>query len=181
MNECTSSLEHIYITRQDVVDIIKSLELNKACGFDLITHTLLKESIDTLSFPLSTLFKKSVSICRFPEKWKIVNVTPIFKSKDSNILSNYRPISLLSCLGKVFERCVFKYLFNNLRDYKQISIYQSGFTPGDCTTNQLVSMYHKVCTALENQNDIQLIFLIFPKHLIKFGTRDFSSNLNLLE
>ena len=131
LNECTSSLEHIYITRQNVVDIIKSLKLNKACGFDLITHTLLKVSIDTLSLPLSTLFNKSLSICRFPEKWKMANVSPIFKSKDSNILSNYRPISLLSCLGKVFERCVFKYLFNYLREYKHISIYQSGFTPGD--------------------------------------------------
>ena len=112
---------------------------------------------------MSTLFNKSLSICRFPEKWKMANVTPIFKSKDSNILSNYRPISLLSCLGKVFERCVFKYLFNYLREYKHISIYQSGFTPGDCTTNQLVSMYHEVCTALENQNDIQLIFFDISK------------------
>ena len=78
----------------------------------------------------------------------MANVTPIFKSKDSSMLSNYRPISLLSCLGNVFERCVFKYLFNYLRENKFISIYQSGFTPGDCTTNQLVSIYHEVCTAL---------------------------------
>ena len=72
LNVCISSLEHIYITRRDVLDIIKSLKLNIACGFDLITHTLLKESIDTLSLPLSTLFNKSLSICRFPEngKWQ---------------------------------------------------------------------------------------------------------------
>ena len=97
------------------------------------------------------------------EKWKISNVTPILKSKDSNILSNYRQNSLLSCLGKVFERCVLKYLFNYLHEHKHISIYQSGFTPGDCRTNQLVSMYHEVCAALENQNDIQLIFFDISK------------------
>ena len=84
-------------------------------------------------------------------------------SKDSNIVSNYGPISLQSCLGKVFERCVFKNLSNYLREYKHISIYRSGFTPGDCTTSQLVSMYHEVCTALENQNDIQLIFFNISK------------------
>ena len=83
----------------------------------------------------------------------MANVTPIFKSKDSNILSNYRPISPLSCLEKVFERCVFEYPFNYLHEQKHIST-QSGFTPGDCTTNQLVSMYHEACAALENQNDI---------------------------
>ena len=163
MGECLSTLCHVYISSQDVTDIIKSLKLNKACGFDLITHTLLKESIGVLSLPLSTLFNKSLSVCRFPEKWKMANITPIYKSKDSNILNNYRPISLLSCLGKVFERCVFKHLFNYLRDHKLISIHQSGFTPGDCTTNQLVSMYHEVCTALENQNNIQLIFFDISK------------------
>ena len=163
LNECISILEHIYITRQDVLDIIKSLKLNKACGFDLITNTLLKESVYTLSLPLSTLFNKSLSISRFLEKWKMANVTPIFKSKDSNILSNYRPISPLSCLGKAFERCVFEYPFNYLHEQKHISTYQSGFTPGDCTTNQLVSMYHEACAALENQNDIQLIFVDISK------------------
>ena len=163
MGECLSTLCHVYISSQDVTDIIKSLKLNKACGFDLITHTLLKESIGVLSLPLSTLFNKSLSVCRFPEKWKLTNVTSIYKSKDSNIMNNYRPISFLSCLGKVFERCVFKHLFNYLRDHKLISIYQSGFTPGDCTTNQLVSMYHEVCTALENQNNIQLIFFDISK------------------
>ena len=45
-----------------------------------------------------------------------------------------------------------------MREYKHISISQSGFTSGDCTTNQLVSMYHEVCTALENQNDISKVF-----------------------
>ena len=98
----------------------------------------------------------------------MANVTPIYKSKDSNILNNYRPISLLSCIGKVFERCVFKHLFNYLHDHKLISIHQSGFTPGDCTTNQLVSMYHEVCTALENQNNIQLIFFDVSKAFDKF-------------
>ena len=110
--------------------------------------------------------------------WKLANVTPIYKSKDSNIMNNYRPISLLSCLGKVFE-----HLFNYLRDHKLISIHQSGFTPGDCTTNQLVSMYHEVCTALENQNNIQLIFLDISKAFDKVwhkGLKVLCINLNLL-
>ena len=93
----------------------------------------------------------------------MANVIPLYKSKDSSNITNYRPISLLSCLGKVFERCVFKYLFNHVREHKLVSMYQSGFTPGDSTTNQLVSIYHDVCTALENQTDIQLIFVDISK------------------
>ena len=67
----------------------------------------------------------------------MANLTPIFKGKQPNIISNYMPISLLSCLVKVFERCVFKYTFNYLRDYQPISMNQSGFIPSDSTVNQL--------------------------------------------
>ena len=157
---------------------MKNLKLNKACGFDLITHThtLLKESVNILYLPLSTLFNKSINVNVFPAKWKMANVIPIYKSKDSSNITNYRPISLLSCLSKVFERCVFKHLFNYLREHKLISMYQSGFTPGDSTTNQLISIYHDVCTAFENQTDIQLIFLISQRHLIKCGIKGYCSN-----
>ena len=106
----------------------------------------------------------------------MANVTPI---QNSSILNNYRPISLLSCLGKVFERRVFKYFFNYLRvrDHTLIRIYKSGFTPGDCTTNQLVSMYTEICTALENQNDIQLIRRDLAKSLYGRGYVIFRTRL----
>ena len=96
---------------------------------------------------------------------------------DSNTLNNYRPISLLSCLGKVFKCCVFKHLFNYLRDHTLMSIHQSCFTPHDCTTNQLVSMYHEVCTALENQNNIQLIFSDISKAFDKVWHKGLVYNL----
>ena len=67
----------------------------------------------------------------------MANLTPIVKGKQSNITSNYRPISLLSCLGKVFERCVFKYTFSYLRD-QRISMNQSGSIPGDSTVKAYV-------------------------------------------
>ena len=56
-----------------------------------------------------------------------------------------------------------KYLFNYLRDNKIVSIHQSGFIPGDSTVNQLVSIHHDLCKALENYNDIQLIFFDISK------------------
>ena len=52
-------------------------------------------------------------------------------------------------------------------------MYQTGFTPGDSTSNQLVSIYHDVCTALDDHKDIQLIFLISPRHLMKCSTKVF--------
>ena len=163
VTHCASSLDIIHISNQDVIGVIKNLKPNKACGFDQISHILLKESLISLALPISTLFDKSLNQGQFPDIWKMANVIPVFKGKDPSIVNNYRPISLLSCLGKVFERCIFKHLFNYLRGYNLISMNQSGFTPGDSTTKQLVSIYHDVCTSLDNQRDIQLIYFDISK------------------
>ena len=133
----------------------------------MINHRLLKESLNIISKPLAYIFNKSLSIGKFPNQWKMANIVPIHKGNENNVIKNYRPISLLSCLGKVFERCIFKYLFNYLRDNKLVSIHQSGFIPGDSTVNQLVSIHHEVCMSLENHNDIQLIFFDISKVLDK--------------
>ena len=93
----------------------------------------------------------------------MANLIPIHKGNEKNLIKNYRLISLLSCLEKVCERCIFKYLFNYLRDNKVKSIHQSEFITGDSTVNQLVSIHHEVCMSLENQNDIQLIFFDISK------------------
>ena len=69
----------------------------------------------------------------------------------------------MSCLGKVFERCVFKYTFNYLRDYQRISMNQSGFIPDDSTVNQLVNIYHNTCASLDEHKNIQMIFFDISK------------------
>ena len=160
---CRSSLHDIDILEQDVTDIIKCLPPNKACGPDFISHTLLRESLPIIAQPLMKIFNLSISNSKFPDAWKLANVSPIFKSKEPYLTKNYRPISLLSCVSKVFERCVFKYFFNYLRDNELISTNQSAYSPSDSTVNQLVSIFHETCTALDENIDTQLIFFDISK------------------
>ena len=96
-------------------------------------------------------------------------MTPIFKKNDKALINNYRPASLLSCVGKLLERAVFKHVFNFLRDNNIISLKQSGFIPGDSTTYQLIHLYHLFTEALENQKDIRIVFCEISK---AFGMRD---------
>ena len=67
---------------------------------------------------MALLFNRSIEEGKFPRIWKTAHVTPIYKSKgDKSLCNNYRPISLLSCIGKVFERCVHGHVFHFLRTY----------------------------------------------------------------
>ena len=81
--------------------MLKWLQLGKATGPDAINNRVLKELTKPLSFPLSGLFNFSLTSGKVPLIWKVANVTPIFKKDDPSVISIYRPISLLSTVGKV--------------------------------------------------------------------------------
>ena len=76
---------------------------------------------------------------------------------------NYRPISLLSCVGKVLERCVHSRVLNYLKVNNIITQSQSGFMPGDSTVNQLTSIYHDLCTSFDQVINTQSIFFDISK------------------
>ena len=92
--------------------MLKSLQLGKATGPDAINNRVLKELAKPLFFPLSDLFNFSLTSGKVPLIWKVANEPPIFKKYDPSVVYNYRPISLLSTVGKVLEKIVHKHLFN---------------------------------------------------------------------
>ena len=65
--------------------------------------------------PLSMLYNLSLQTNTFPSLWKKATVIPLFKKGDRHETSNYRPASLISCVGKVMERVVFKYINKYLK------------------------------------------------------------------
>jgi hypothetical protein len=85
----------------------------------------------------------------FPSEWKLANVTPVFKKDSSGILKNYRPISLISIVGKGMERCVYNRI---------ISSNQLGFTPGDSVINQLLYITNKFGKALDDGKEVRVVF-----------------------
>ncbi|PJE78267.1 hypothetical protein CI610_02800 [invertebrate metagenome] len=143
------TLANIVISRQDVLDAIHSLNTRKAAGPDLISPRLIKEAADILSYPLQLVFNLSLTSSTFPSPWKKAHVTPVFKKDDPSVISNYRPISLLSIIGKLMERCVYKYVYNFLIDKSLLTPYQSGFRSGDSTINQLLSISHDIFSNLD--------------------------------
>ena len=161
--ENNSTLNSLIITQEEVSEILKCLNVGKAVGPDSISNKLLKELAAPLSLPLRDLFNFSLQHGKFPNSWKEANITPIHKKGDPSDVSNYRPISLLNTIGKVFEKIVHKHVFNFFRDNNILTSLQSGFVPGDSTVNQLVDLYNTFCKALDDGKEVRAIFCDISK------------------
>ena len=95
---------------------------------------------------------------KFPRKWKRSIVYPLFKKGDKSLTSNYRPISLLCCIGKLMERCVYKHVYNYLFLNQLIYNKQSGFKRGHSAVHQLLEIYHQVVTSLDAKQNTCMVF-----------------------
>lgn len=157
------TLDSIAISDQDVKDVLQSLDVSKSCGPDLINPRLLKEGAEYLKIPLKHIFNTSLTQCEFPTDWKRANLTPIHKKNEKNLPNNYRPVSLLSIVGKSLERCVHKHMYNYVTENNLITPFQSGFTRNDSTTNQLTFLYHTFCQAVDNGKEIRVVFCDISK------------------
>ena len=153
-----STLESIQVNQTDVAQILKALPMGKAVGPDLLNNRILKEVAEYIAKPLSDIFNTSLRTGVFPETWKLANVCPIHKKDDPALVSNYRPISLLCSVSKVFEKLVYKHIFNHMLNNNILSPYQSGFIPSDSTTGQLAYLYHRFCEAIDSGKEVRVVF-----------------------
>lgn len=162
-NDPYCNLDNIIISVQDVKDNLQILNTNKATGPDNLNPMLLKQASSELAYPLTKLFNLSLQSSTVPNQWKIANVTPVYKKGSANTVSNYRPISLLSVLGKCMERCIFKYLYNFLHSNNILTPSQSGFRPNDSTVNQLLSISSDFYRAIDQGKEIRVVFFDISK------------------
>ena len=86
-----------------------------------------------LKIPLMNIFSRSLSTGIFPEKMKIVKVSPIFKNGKKTIASNYRPTSVLPYFSKILERIMYNRLYSYLTENNSLFNKQFGFRAGNST------------------------------------------------
>ena len=156
-------LENIEITNQDVIDQLKNLDVTKAYGLDNISPRFLKLGYEYLHDSITKLFNYSLRNKIFPTVWKLAYVTPLYKKNNPSEVGNYRPVSILNTLSKVFEKIIFKYMYNFFIDENIISPFQSGFLPGFSTISQLIEIHYKLAFALENKKETRMVFLDISK------------------
>ena len=90
------------VTEEEIILEIKHLTTNKSPGQDEFTAKFLKISVDSIAPVLCKIFNLSLKTGEYPDILKIAKVLPIFKKGDPSLTSNYRPISVPSCINKIF-------------------------------------------------------------------------------
>lgn len=113
----TSSSHSMYLNLTDITEIkqlVLELKNNKAPGPDGITNEILKLTINYIAEPLCHIFNRCIERGEFPNHFKVAKVRPLFKGGDKCNIANYRPISLTSSIGKLFEKILKLRLANYL-------------------------------------------------------------------
>jgi hypothetical protein len=108
LNQSTSKFNFKHISVGQVAAAIRDIPSKKASGLDKIPCNVIKGVAGIISESLSIIFNKSLISGIFPDDIKSARVAPIFKSGERSDANNYRPISVLSVLAKIFEKIVFK-------------------------------------------------------------------------
>ena len=135
-----TSFHFSQIEIHNVYSILNNLKANKSTGLDKIPAKILKLSAEIIAPSLTYIFNLSLESGIYINEWKRARVTPIYKSEDKTKCENYRPISILLVISKVFEKEVFRQLYGYLTDNDLLSKHQSGFRPKHSTVSALIQM-----------------------------------------
>jgi hypothetical protein len=159
-NRTDVAIDEIYVSAVIVKKLLLNLDTSKQGGEDGLSNRMLKMVAASLDVPLSRLFNLFLSSGHFPAGWKLGIVIPIFKNKGSKCSpDNYRPVTLLNSLSKIFERTVYDVILHHLQQNDLLFERQSGFLPGHDTQKQLVDIVHYILSNNESRKVTRGVFL----------------------
>jgi hypothetical protein len=109
-------IRYNFVTTNEIVNIINKLNMTNSFGYDEIPIKILKSSSYYISSPLTYIINRSLATGIFPDQLKFSEIILIYKKGDKNLISNCRPISILTASSQIFEVIytrLYKHLVNN--------------------------------------------------------------------
>ena len=170
---------HLFqVTEDSVLKHLSKLNSSKATGLDQLSPKFLKDGAELISSPLAHIVNLSLSSGIIPNDLKYARVTPIHKKNSKVEPGNYRPVSILSTISKLFERIVYDQLDAYLREHKLLYEYQSGFRAAYSTETCLVHLTDYLKLEQDKGNYVGMVLLDLQK---AFDTVDHEILLQKLE
>ena len=149
-------------TPDELVDLIGGLK-NSSSGVNSAPTKLLKYVKHILSGPLSSLINYSFAEGVFPDSFKYATIIPVHKGGSSVIKDNYRPISVLPVMSKIFERAMCNRLGKFFSDHSLLAASQFGFKKHFSTSDALLNFSEFIYNALESGDYALSVFVDFRK------------------
>ena len=138
ITKATSKLNFQAVSESTVQRLLLSLNPRKSTGIDKIPAKIIRVASPVVANSLTKIFNRAISNESFPSEWKQARVVPLHKKGSRNLLNNYRPISILPALSKVFERILYEQLYDYFVGNNLLSHHQYGFRQFHSTASVLL-------------------------------------------
>ena len=174
----SSEFQFDLITEDDIKKEIKSLKPKASAGCDGISLNMLKLIAPHITKSLTLIVNQSLFTGIFPEKLKIAKVIPLFKKDDKLLMDNYRPVSLLTSISKIFEKVAHRQLTNYFTHNKLFYKSQYGFRGEHSTEFASLELVDRIIDSFENKQTPISIYMDLSK---AFDTLDHKILLHKLK
>ena len=151
------------ITQQEIHTSVQALSCGKACGLDGIVTELLKYGGAMMEQSLLSLFQFIFESEKFPIEWVRGVIFPLHKEGDERNPDNYRGITLLSVVGKLYSAILTKRITNWCEQNGAISEEQAGFRPNRSTSDQVFTLFQILQQRKEAKQETVCVFLDIKK------------------
>lgn len=155
--------QSVFCTETDVLKLVLEVGNGRSAGLDGISNFMIKKAGGSIVRPLTLLFNNCIACSAIPKDWKKAKITPVDKKKGSTELKNYRPISLLPCVSKIYEKILAQFIRTHLDSNNILCHSQHGFRSRFSTTTALVQLVNKICNNLDRSEFTPLLLLDLSK------------------
>ena len=177
MKRTTKSIFLKPTTEEEIVIIISKLKLSSP-GWDDISAKILKCIYPSIVNPLTKLINSCIETGIFPDELKVAKVIPIFKKGNKTDFTNYRPISVLPAISKIFEKIIYNRLYDFIEGNNILYEHQYGFRKKYSIEMALAHLSNKLTTGIDANNTTIGIFIDLSK---AFDTINHNILLNKIE
>ena len=163
LTSSNDSLELQKVTYNDIVKSLKSLRNDCSTGCDNIPVSFIKPIAEYIASPLTFISNNLIEESKFPDQWEIARISPIPKVTNPTELKDYRPISILPILSKVYEKQVLHQITDFIETQQVYDKHQSGYHKNHSTATILSKLYDDIKMAMKQSELTMAVFTDYSK------------------
>ena len=150
------------VLEEELFNVVFSLKESSA-GLDSVSTCIVKNVYNNIKLPLCHVLNISFATGVFPLELKVARVIPLYKSGEAAQFSNYRPVSVLPAISKIFEKLIYIRMLSFIKKHNILYLFQFGFRDLHSPNLALLLLVDKISNALEEGDCVLGLFLDFSK------------------